>query len=299
MCRKRLFTRAWGGLPACPDLPPQVGPGAPTPAHPEEARGRSRGGSGVHAWSPAGGLAGPACAGWDPQTRPAPRKLLPLAATRPRRPGREFPGWGQCREGPRPSSSTETLTGKLSHKLPPSPRPCRGRDPRQAPHRSGKPRAPGAQNSARTPLGQPRSLRSPRRVLPLFLALMVGPGQFPNPTLATPSPRGPQGPSGASPAGLRARSRALWLRLQLLPAPPPPSSCRLTQPAGMGRDRSDQGGTEALSPLASGRGDWGFPLRLGTGGDPLSWVWSAGKGSQRGGVYGGINRVKATRVGAD
>lgn len=40
---------------------------------------------------------------------------------------------------------------------------------------------------------------------------------------------------------------------------PPPSSCRLTQPAGMGRDRSDQGGTEPSAPLASGRGDWGFP----------------------------------------
>ncbi|KAB0394003.1 hypothetical protein E2I00_011714, partial [Balaenoptera physalus] len=35
---------------------------------------------------------------------------------------------------------------------------------------------------------------------------------------------------------------------------PPPSSCRLTQPAGMGRDRPDHGGTGPLAPLpASGR----------------------------------------------
>lgn len=60
---------------------------------------------------------------------------------------------------------------------------------------------------------------------------------------------------------------------------PPPSSCRLTQPAGMGRDWPDQGGTEPLARPVSGRGDWGFPSgrRL----TEVFWagVRSVGKGS--------------------
>lgn len=60
---------------------------------------------------------------------------------------------------------------------------------------------------------------------------------------------------------------------------PPPSSCRLTQPAGMGRDRLDQGGNWASACLASGTGDWGFPSGMGLTGIFWAWVRSAAKGS--------------------
>lgn len=59
---------------------------------------------------------------------------------------------------------------------------------------------------------------------------------------------------------------------------PPPSSCRLTQPAGMGRDRLDQGGHRALGLAGLWEGCWGFPW-----GRRLKWVLSAGGGGRSSG----------------
>jgi hypothetical protein len=103
------------------------------------------------------------------------------------------------------------------------------------PSHSNETRTLDPQNPACTPCGQPQTLRSPK-LSPTFLLGVHG--RFPKAT----DPRSPPCvPSGPGPlivrlAGLRARSQAAlaWASAPL-GASPPPSSCRLTQPAGMGR----------------------------------------------------------------
>lgn len=123
-----------------------------------------------------------------------------------------------------------------------------------------------------------RAFAAPGRVLPFFLEFMVGPGQPPTPRL----------PPVFLPA--QGHSVPAWLGSALAPGDsgsglsssrrrPPPSSCRLTQPAGMGRDRLDQGGNRASACLASGTGDWGFPSGMGLTGIFLAGVRSAAKES--------------------
>ena len=122
--RKRLFTRAWGGLPSpAPDLLPQVGPGAPTPAPREAAGGHGAGRGACLESSRAVWQARPAQVGLPRSARPAEAApLQPPPAPRRSEPG-DSQGEGQCREGPRPLLFPETRIGKLSHRQPPSPGP--------------------------------------------------------------------------------------------------------------------------------------------------------------------------------
>lgn len=132
-----------------------------------------------------------------------------------------------------------------------------------------RPAPPGASHGA---------FAAPDRVLPFFLEFMVGPGQPPTPRLPPVSPpaQGHSVPgwlgSALAPGDSGSGFSSSWRR-------PPPSSCRLTQTAGMGRDWLDQGGNGASACSASGTGDWGFPSGMELTGIFLAGVGSAAKGS--------------------
>ncbi|MEJ1276114.1 hypothetical protein NN561_007016 [Cricetulus griseus] len=111
------------------------------------------------------------------------------------------------------------------------------------------------QNSYRASLvAISRALTAPSRVLPLFLEFMVGSGRSrPVLTHCVPLAWGfwywPCWAPSSLPAALAPVSAALS-------ASRPPSSCLLTQPAGMGRDWSPGlGGHPTSVCLASTRGD--------------------------------------------
>ena len=232
MCGSACLPGGGAGSPARPlTSSPQVGQELPSSHHerPQEVTGRG----GVRALSPAELPSRPGLRRFGSRDPPAPRKLLPSSphplqgAQTPEpswRPGPgDSQGGGQCREVPRPLHFPVTPTGKLSHRLPPSPVTSAGRDPPQIPTpiRGKEPQPP---RNRPAPLEtSPGAFAAPGRVLPLFLALMVSPGQPPgqDPFLPTPRVHAGPGPLGAGPAGLCACSQRLWLGLKLLPAPPP------------------------------------------------------------------------------
>lgn len=123
MCGSVCLPGRGAGSPALPlTSSPKWGQELPRP-HPR-GRGRSRGGAGCMLGAQRSGLAGLACAGWTPQTRPPRGSCSPLAATRPEAPrARGFPGWGAVPRRAPPLLFPETPTGKLSHRQPPSPGP--------------------------------------------------------------------------------------------------------------------------------------------------------------------------------
>lgn len=119
----------------------------------------------------------------------------------------------------------------------------------------------------------PEAFADPGWALPLFLAFMVGPGQTPSPCACPPCPSWPSS-TWCRVAGLRARSQQLWLGLQLLPAPPPPTPAQFLPPYSARRDGAGLAGPGGAPGLqarpASGRGDRDFPWE-GSEGVLLGW----------------------------
>lgn len=183
MCGSACLPGGGAGSPARPlTSSPQVGQELPSSHHerPQEVTGRG----GVRALSPAELPSRPGLRRFGSRDPPAPRKLLPSSphplqgAQTPEpcwRPGPgDSQGGGQCREVPRPLHFPVTPTGKLSHRLPPSPVTSAGRDPPQIPTpiRGKEPQPP---RNRPAPLEtSPGAFAAPGRVLPLFLALMAG-----------------------------------------------------------------------------------------------------------------------------
>lgn len=157
----------------------------------------------MHTLSPAELPDKPGRHGVGSRNPPAPRKLLPssphpLAGAETPEPSQRpaaggFPEWGAVPRNALPllpscdsdletesqmDAFARTLSGKGSAA---DPRPARTKhvplDPRVRPT---------------PPVASPRAFAAPGRVLPLFLALMVGPGQLPTPCACPPTPVSPQ-----------------------------------------------------------------------------------------------------------
>lgn len=271
MCGSACLPEGGAHSAALPLISPQSGPGAPRPhpGRPLEVTWRG----GVHALSPAELPDRPGRRGFGSSDPPAPGKLLPSSPqrrpdARPSRrpkPGDSQSG-GPCREVPRPLHFPATRAWKLSHRLL-STAPLEGRD------RPWTPPTPLRRNTTSSP---PESGPHPVEPAPEPSQPQAGsylsswcswwvPDSPPRPALV-PTPRVPAGPEplGARQAGLRARSQGLARASAPLGAAPPPSSCRLTQPAGMGRDGRTRGapGPRPAPPLGGvtggspPRGDW-------------------------------------------
>lgn len=238
----------------------------------------------MHALSPAELPDRPGRRGVGSRDPPAPRKLLPssphwLAGAGTPEPSQHpaaggFPEWGAMPRSALPPPLSGDSDLETESQMDTFARALNRKGSSADPHPAPTKHVPPAPRVQPTPPGaSSRAFAAPGRVLPLFLALMVGPGQLPTPCACPPArvPTGP-GPLGAGRAGLRDRSQRLRLGLQLLLAPPPaqflpPDSAR-RDGAGPARPGGARGPWDWP---ASGRGAWGFPW-----GRKLKWVLSGG-----------------------